>query len=446
MFAIETEVAQSIANRLRTRISARERAAIQERPTRDLAAYDFYVRAMPLLEGEAFSYTKEKELSQALDLLEQAVTRDSSFLLAYCWLARAHDTVYQEGIDHTPARLAEAKSAIDSAFRLKADSGEAHLALGLHFYWGYFDYDRARAELAIARRTLPNNPQVFEVTGWIDRRHGRWADAIRNFELASELDPRNISLARNLTAAYFVSRAYDQTSKALDRLYALNPNDLGARLDRGGELEMHWRGDTRRWHAVIEKVLAADPSSAEDPLMKDERFRLALFERDFVAAGRVLAAVPEKNPFDDGYSRDFWTGVVARTKGDVAAARAAFTTARAQQDERIRTAPPDDAHELSALGVIDAALGRKEDALREGRRAVELMPVAKDSLEGPPLVCNLAWIYAWTGERDLAISQLEILAKIPCGPSYGCLRLDPVWDSLRGDPRFEKMVASLAPK
>jgi hypothetical protein len=111
----------------------------------------------------------------------------------------------------------------------------------------------------------------------------------------------------------------------------------------------------------------------------------------------------------------------------------------------MRAAPPDDAHELSALGVIDAALGRKEDALREGRRAVELMPIAKDSLEAPPLVCNLAWIYARTGERDLAISQLEILAKIPCGPSYGCLRLDPVWDSLRGDPRFEKVVASLAP-
>jgi serine/threonine protein kinase/tetratricopeptide (TPR) repeat protein len=334
VFAIETEVAQSIANRLRAKLSARERAAIQERPTKDLAAYDFYVRAMPLLEGEAFSYTRENDLSEALDLLKKAVTRDSSFLLAYCWLARAHDTIYQEGIDHTPARLAEAKSAIGSAFRLKADSGEAHLALGLHFYWGYFDYERARAELAIARRTLPNNPQVFEVTGWIDRRHGRWADAMRNFERASELDPRNFSLARNLTAAYFVSRAYDQTSKALDRLYALNPNDLGARLDRGGELEMHWRGDTRPWHAVIEKVLADDPSSAEDPLMRDERFRLALFERDFVTASRVVAAVPEKNPFDDGYSRDFWTGVVARTKGDVSAARAAFTAARAQQEEK----------------------------------------------------------------------------------------------------------------
>jgi serine/threonine protein kinase/tetratricopeptide (TPR) repeat protein len=447
VFTIETEVAQSIANRLRAKVSARERAAIQERPTRDLVAYDFYVRAMPLIEAESISSNKDKDLFQALDLLNQAVARDPNFLLAYCWLARAHDSLYQEDIDHTPARLALAKSAIDSAFRLKADSGEAHLALGLHFYWGYFDYDRARAELAIARRTLPNNPQVFEVTGWIDRRQGRWADAVRDFERASELDPRNFFLARNLAGIYFILRDYDQTRKALDRAYALNPDDIGNRIDRGGELEMHWRADTRRWHAIIEKILADDPTSAEDQLMREERFRLALFERDFAAADRAIVAVPDKNPFGDGFSRTFWVGLAARTKGDVAAAQAAFTAARAEQEAEIR-ARPDDASLLSGLGIIDAALGRKEEALREGRRAVEVVPVEDKFLEVPSLEANLAWIYAWIGERDLAIENLEIaVGKIPpAGPTYGELRLSPIWDSLRGDPRFEKIVASLAPK
>jgi serine/threonine protein kinase/Tfp pilus assembly protein PilF len=445
VFAIEAEVAQSIANRLRTRISARERAAIQERPTKDLAAYDFYVRAIPLIEG-AGGTGNEKDLLQAVDLLNEAITRDPTFLLAYCWLARAHDTLYQSGVDHTPARLALAKSAIDSAFRVKPDSGEAHLALASHLYWGYFDYDRARAELAIARRTLPNNAQLFEVTGLIDRRQGRWPDAVGNFQRASELDPRNFFLARNLAGMYFESRAYEQASKALDRVQALNPNDIGSRIDRGGELEMHWRADTRRWHAIIEKILADDPASAEDELMKQERFRLALFERDFVAADRAARALPQKDPFSDGFSRDFWVGVVARSKGDVAAAKDSFAVARAQQEEKVRVAPPDDAEVLSALGVIDAALGRKEDALREGRRAAELMPLAKDSTDGPEFAFNLAWIYAWTGERDLAIEQLETLAKIPAGPSYGELRLNPMWDSLRGDPSFEKIVASLAPK
>jgi TolB-like protein/predicted Ser/Thr protein kinase/Flp pilus assembly protein TadD len=441
VFAIEAEVAQSIANRLRTKISARERAAIQERPTKDLAAYDFYVRAIPSIE-EADSSTNPKEILQAVYLLNQATARDPGFLLAYCGLAKAHDWLYLEH-DRTSARLALAKQAIDSAFHLSPNSGEAHLALALHLYWGYFDYARARAELDIARRTLPNNPQVFVLTAWIDRRQGRWPDAVRNMERASELDPRNLFLALNVAGLYFGSRAYEQTSKALDRALALKPNDIDARIDRGGGLEMHWRGDTRRWHATIDKILADEPASANDEPMKSQRFLLALFERDFIAAGRAVAALPQEGL--DGFNRHFWMGVVARAEGDVVAAQAAFTAARAEQEAAVR-AQPDYAPALSILGVIDAGLGRKEEALREGRRAVELMPIAKDSTDGPQLVFQLALIYAWTGERDLAIEQLEIVAKIPAGPSYGMLRLSPVWDSLRGDPRFEKIVASLAPK
>jgi TolB-like protein/Flp pilus assembly protein TadD len=445
VFAIETEVAQSIATRLRAKVSAREKAAMQERPTKDLAAYDFYVRARPLIEAWGFSSNRAKDLSHGLDLLNQAVTRDPTFLLGYCWIARAHDAFYQADVDPTPARLALAKSAIDSAFRLKPDSGEAHLALALHLYWGYFDYDHARAELAIARRSLPNNAQLFEVTGLIDRRQGRWADAVRDFEQASERDPRNIFLVKTLAGLCFASRAYEQVSKALDRAYAINPNDIGVRLDRGGELEMHWRGDTQHWRARIEKVLADDPSSAEDQVMREARFRLALFERDFVAANRTVAMLPQNNPFDDGHSRDFWAGVVARAKGDSAGALTAFAAARTEQEQSVR-ARPNDSAALSGLGIIDAALGRKEEALREGRRAVELVPLDDKFLSLPQFVTNLAWIYAWTGERDLALEQLEILAKLPGGPSYGELRLDPTWDSLRGDPRFEKIVASLAPK
>jgi TolB-like protein/predicted Ser/Thr protein kinase len=450
VFAIEAEVAQSIANRLRTRLSARERAAIQERPTKDLVAYDLYVRAMPLIEG-AGDTSNEKDLLQAVDLLNQAVTRDATFLLAYCWLARAHDTFYQSDVDHTPARLALAKSAIDSAFRLKPDSGEAHLALALHLYWGYFDYARARAELDIARRTLPNNPQLYEVSAWIDRRQGRWSDAVRNMERASELDPRNFFLALNVAGFYFGSRPlpYEQTRKALDRVLALKPNDIDVRIDAGGGLEMHWRADTRHWHATIEKILADEPASADAQAMKLQRFELALFERDFIAAGRAVAAAPQGQEWLDAFSRDFWMGVVARARGDVAAAQAAFTAARAQQEAAVRAArarQPDVASALSMLGVIDAGLGRKEEALREGRRAVELIPLAKDWTEGRAPVSNLALIYAWTGERDLAIEQLEIVAKMPTGPSYGQLRLSPLWDPLRGDSRFEKIVASLAPK
>ena len=202
VFAIETEVAQSIANRLRAKVSAREKLAMQERPTKDLVAYDFYVQATSLIDKAAHGSASGKEQGndyfQAMDLLNQAVARDSAFLLAYCRLAEANNELYFNSFDHTPGRLELAKSAIDSAFRLKPDSGEAHLALAAHFYHGYFDYGHARDELAIAARTLPNNARIFEWSGYIDRRQSRWHDAVRDFERAMELDPRN---ARILTGA-----------------------------------------------------------------------------------------------------------------------------------------------------------------------------------------------------------------------------------------------------
>ena len=447
VFAIETEVAQSIANRLRARLSARERAAIQERPTKDLAAYDFYVRAIPAIEA-ADSSTNPKEILQTVDLLNQAIARDPDFVLAYCWLARAHDWIYSNG-DPTSARLALAQKAIDSAFHLNPDSGEAHLALALHVYWGYFDYDRARSELAIARRSVPNNPQLYLVSAWIDRRQGRWSDAVRDMERASELDPRNFFLAANVAGFYFGSRPlpYEQTRKALDRLLALKPDSIDTRIDVGGGLEMHWRGDTRNWHTTIDKILAEEPASADDLAMKWQRLFLALFERDFIAAGGAVAALPQET--HDGFNRDFWMGVVARAAGDIVAAQAAFTAARGQQEAAVQAASarqPDYANALSVLGMIDAALGRRDEALREGQRAAELAPIAKDWTDGPQIALHLALIYTWTGERELAIEQLEIVSKTPAGPTYGMLRLDPVWDSLRGDPRFDKIVNSLAPR
>jgi TolB-like protein/predicted Ser/Thr protein kinase len=447
VFAIETAVAQSIANRLRAKLSAREKAALQEWPTKDLVAYDLYVRAITLLDWIFSSSTPEKDLSTAVDLLNQAVTRDPSFLLAYCRLAEAHDGIYfHTGADHTPSRLALAKCAIDSAFRLKPDSGEAHLARALHFYWGYSDYDHARAELAIARHTLPNNPKVFAVTGWIDRRQGHWPDAVHNFERASELDPRNVFLLTNLAGACGFTRAYYEANNALARVLAINPNDSGARLFRAF-IEICSRADIWTFRAAIERIRADDPAFAENDRMKRAGFFLPLFERDLVSAARAAETLPTTNASgnDTELGRNFWKGVVARMNGDVAAAHIAFTLARAEQEEAVR-ARPYKAPLLCGLALIDAGLGRKEEALREARRALELTPVAKDSLDGPIVLTYFAQICAWTGERDLAIAQLEIAAKLPAGPDYGDLRLNPMWDSLRGDPRFEKIVASLAPK
>jgi TolB-like protein/Tfp pilus assembly protein PilF/predicted Ser/Thr protein kinase len=448
VFAIETEVAQSIANRLRAKLSAHEKAAMQERPTRDLGAYDLYVRATSLIDN-AVSEEKHKEQGsdyfRAIELLNQAISRDSSFLLAFCRLAEANDELFFNEFDRTSGRLDLAKSAIDSAFRLEPDSGEAHLALGRHLYHGYLDYDRAREQLLIAVRTLPNNSRIFEWMAYIDRRQNRWDDAVRNFERAVELDPRNIRILNAAAGTYHLLRDYKREGGAVDRLIVLEPNNSDHRLHRAW-IDLREGADIRAAHAILEKLVTDDLESAS------VRLDVAFYERDAVAAERVLAEFHEmgEDTFNLGRGRmefglAYLQALVARMKGDSAGAQAAFTVARAQEEKTVRThtnyGPP-----LCALGLIDAGLGRKEQALREGREALELTPLANNAFDGVDVLCTYALICAWTGERDLAIKQLETVAKIPGAPSYGDLRLNPVWDSLRGDRRFEKILQSLAPK
>jgi len=445
VFAIETELAQTIAGELQAKLSTSEKAAIEEKPTQDLVAYEFYARAVSLIYNVQVPPVDapEKSLSEAVDLLNKAVARDPNFLLAYCQLAFAHDLVYADEIDHTPARLALAQSAIDSAFRLRPDSGEAHLALGWHLQ--YSEYDRARAELALAQQSLPNDPRVYELAGKIDRRQGRWADATHNLQRASELDPRNLPYLLNLAATYNLwLHDYEQYAKVMDRILALHPDDKPTRILRAF-IEVDQRADTGPWRVAIEKILAEDPASAKDPFLTDQRFILALFDRDLDAAGVLATALSQRNSGGNPeLGRDFWMGVVARLKGDETSARAALTRSLAEQKEEIRN--PDDVWLLSSLGLINAILGKKEEALSEGRRAIEMLPIVKNLTTDGYVKRYFAMICAWAGERELALEHLEVVARIPGGPSYGDLRLNPMWDPLRGDPRFEKIVASLAPK
>src|SRR5947199_5919841 len=249
IFAIQSEIAEKIADQLEAKISPREKAAIEEQPTKDLAAYDLYVRATALIDKAAYEGDR-KDYFQAVDLLNQAVARDPGFLLAYCRLAEAHDVLYFTSVDRTPNRLALAKAAIDSAFRLKPDSGEAHVALAAHFYLGYLAYDRARDELAIAVRTLPNNARIFEWSGRVDRRQGRWHDAVRNLEHAMELDPRNFNILEAAAVTYSYMRDYGQAKAIFDRIIALEPKKIANRRWRAC-----WIAFERRGLRPVEDVL-----------------------------------------------------------------------------------------------------------------------------------------------------------------------------------------------
>jgi TolB-like protein/Tfp pilus assembly protein PilF len=447
VFTLQTEIAQKIADQLGAQVSSTEKAAIQEPPTTDLVAYDSYLRAKELISGISFSTRAKEDLMQAVQLLDQAVARDPLFFLAYGELAGAHDRIYFLGFDHTDARLKLSETALQSTRRLRPESGETHLALAQHLYWAYADYARARLELADARRTLPNEPRIPLLSGYIDRRQGHWEKSLEEMKQALELDPRNFSVLQQISLTYEALRRYKEMAATLDNVLAIAPKDIPSRVRRAW-VDLEGRANSKPLHTTIETILAEDPNAA--PVLVNQWLFLALRERDPAAAQHALSAMPvdgggcydENIPFPNGWCE----GLAAWFRGDRTAARAAFTTARKELEKIVRD-QPDYAAALCALGVIDAVLGNKEEAIKEGQRAIELIPANKNAIEGAMLIQYLAVTYAWAGEKDRAIERLAEAAKLPGSHvSYGNLRLNPLWDPLRGDPGFEAIIASLAQK
>jgi len=444
LFAIQSEIAQKIAGQLHAKISPAEKLAIERKSTGDLLAFELYSRAMSLT--PTFRGGGADSGQQAIDLLNGAVARDPSFLEAYCQLALAHDQLYFFGFDHTPARLASAEVAIQEAFRIRPNAGEAHLARAQHLYNGYLDYDGALAELEVARQTLPNHPRIFRLTAYIQRRQGHWEESTRNLERALELDPRNVNTLESIADSYAYLRRYAEQKSKLDRILAIEPNDVQVKADRAG-VELDWKADTRPLHQLIDEIRATSPAAV--PKIVPFWLTCALAERDPAAAKEALLAADESSLGTDAvlFPRAFFEGVIARMTNDEHKAQSAFAAARSEQ-EKIVQAQPDYGPTWCVLGVIDAALGRKEEALREGRHAVELLPVEKDSVNGLHMIAYLAMTAAWVGEKDLACEQLATAVRGPSGLdlTYGGLKLMSLWDPLRGEPCFEKIVASLAPK
>ena len=443
LFAIQSELARKVAQQLRAKISTAEKLAVEQPPTTDLIAFDLYNRAKNLLELRLSSGVKAN-LQEAVDLLNQAVALDLSFFQAYCQLAYAHEQLYFLGFDHTPTRLALAEAAVERAFHLRPNAGETHFANARNLYRGHLDYSGALAELDVARQTLPNDARIFRMMGYIQRRQGRWQESTQNLERSGNLDPRNTETLQQIALSYGVLRRYTEEKSVLDRALAIDPNDVSTKVALAA-VQFHWKADTRSLHQTIDSLGAAKAGALSSAA--DEGLSCALAERDVAAAKNVLNTIGD-TPLTD-YSvhldRPIIEGVIARMTRNDNDARALFAAARVQQEKTVQ-AEPNYGPALCVLGLIDAGLGRKEEALREGRRAVELVPIEKDALVGPTMIKYLAMIAAWTGDKDLACEQLAIAIRPPSTISYGQLKLLPFWDPLRGDPRFEKIVASLAPK
>jgi len=446
VFAIQSEIAQQIADQLRSKLSPAEKAAIADRPTADLVAYALYTKAKAM-DSDSAGWDWEKLSTQQAELLEKATQRDPNFALAYCALAKTQIDLFSltqdPGLSRTHLDLA--KKAAEAALRVRPDLGEAHLELARYYYYvgiNTGDLDRVRDELAIARRTLPNDSEAIAIAARIDKRQNRWDDALANFQKASELDPRNGELAYFLRLTLLEMRRYHELEQLFANDAAHDTEKIPWTRFRLAELKLA-EGDPVTAQALLEQV-PLDFSPIH--VIWNVRFTAALYLRDYDAANRVIAATPAKFADEafEGQPPESWAdGQIARARGDKQKALAVFAAARKTLEATWETKFKNQSYfALEVFASLDAGLGRKEDAIREALRAVDLLPIAKDSYWGPPLVTNLALVYAWTGERDRAIEQLEIVAKIPAGPTYGDLKFNPCWDDLRGDPRFEKIVAA----
>ena len=445
VFAIQSEIAGAIAQQLAVQLSSDEKAQIAKPPTNDLVAYDLYLRARDL--DDLFNDPDAKaSLLQGITLLEEAVRRDPKFLRAYCLMCETHLDLYWGGFDHTDQRRELARIALQRAEEIQPDAGEVHWQKGVYAYHGFRDYNRALSELELAKRLLPNEARIYVNLGAIDRRTARWTEAEANFNRAVELDPRNFVVLTEAGSTLAGMRRFEEAKQLYERALTILPNDPFAR-SLLGFTSFAEAADVTAWRKELDFVAAQGNEAA-----RGIAFPLLLcswVQRDRTAAEKAVALIPAEgmaNSFDEAaVPREYCIGRTAWLFGDKNLAQTALTAARAIFD-RTAHEQPDYAQAWGYLGLTDAMLGRRDEAIQEGKRACEILPYSKDSWVGPTWITYLAMIYAWCGDKDAALEQLATCAKLGAGVSYGELKQSPDWDSLRSDPRFEKIVSSLAPK
>jgi len=446
LFALQSELAQRISQELRANLSAREKTNLQTHPTRDILAYELFLRARELFHwaGSGYSYDKGAD---ALRLIDEAIKRDPQFALAYGLASRLHSELFWFGYDKSASRLEKAKAAADAALELQSDLGEAHLAKAFYYYYGFRQYDVAQKHVTDAIRAIPNDADVLNTAGAIARRVGRWNEAASTLEQARDRDPRNLSVLWSLFESYLALHEYTKADGTVNDALSVSPAADFFVLARNA-IALFRDGDTAPLRSALRKLPRSfDPGGATSTIA----LRLSLMERDVEEADRVLAACRHEKLDDNGLSgvagaldgytvpKSWYAGLIAQARGNESSARAAFEQAKqAVRDDLLQS--PNDAKTLAMLALIHAAVGEKNEALGAAKRAGELLPIAKDSFDGPILATTLAAVSAKLGEKDSAIRQLESLVGVPNGPTPGTLRVEPEWDSLRDDSRFKKLA------
>ena len=444
LFAIQSELAQSIVTQLKAKLSPQQKAEIEERPTQDLDAFEFYFQAKAIIDSYVNATDVRAALLQALTSLDEAINRDPNFVSAYCYVARANGLLYFFDLDPTPERITLAENAVNTALRLRPDSAEAHFARADYLFRCLRDYDRALEELAVARPGLPNSSPFFILSGYINRRRNHFPEAERDFSTAFAIDPRNPNAYNLLADTYMLERRFPEAVHVYDNVLAAGENVPVVYFRRAANVQSG-TGDMGPFRDVLTKYPDMEFAGGQTPV----RVWIAMLDRDYAKAEKFLADSPLKDFQDIDFSfyfpKSWYEGMVAREKGDAAKARVAFRECRDILAQRL-VVKPEHARTLAVLAQVDANLGQKDLAIGEAQHAIDLMPTSKDIYDGALVLEGLAQVYTWTGDRDRAIETLQKLLSMPGYTNFGRLKLHPLWSPLRGDPPFEKIVASLAPK
>ncbi len=433
IFSLQSELAQTIASQLKATLSTGEKAEIWRQPTQDLQAYDLYLRARAALRAGSGILPREN-WNVAIDLLNRAIARDAKFTLAYCLLNEAYVLQYRYGEDHSPEHLAAAKDAAETALRLEPIREEPRLALARYYYHGLNDYRRTAEELSKIPSSAPHQVEFFTLASLVERRLGQFAASIRDGEKAIELDPQDVWLTTCLSQTYSGLRQFRDserlTSQAIARRHGAKSTGLLV-LKSEAALAM---GNLAEAHAGLDSIHEKD-----DVNYQASRLRLYLIERDYSGA-KALAA---KTTDDVKKTSNFWLiiAAVAHAEGTVREEHQAYTEAKRLTLLALGSRP-DNPRLLGELAIAEAGLGEQHEALRDARRAAEILPTSVDAVEGPMCEMNLAAVLVMAGDRDATFDQLNKLVKLPFGViNYGDLKLNPVWDDLRNDPRFDSILA-----